>query len=111
MAEDKKLTAVREAFTKAQLLSAIAEDTGLTKKDVGAVLESLGNQIERHLKPRGVGTFTLPGLLKLSVTKKPATKERKGVNPFTGEAMTIAAKPARRAVKARILKGLKELAE
>ncbi len=107
---EKKLTAVKEAFTKAQLMTTIAEDTGLSKKEVVSVFESLNDAICRHLKPRAVGTFTLPGLLKLTVTKKPATKEREGVNPFTGEAMTIKAKPASRAVKARILKGLKDLA-
>lgn len=108
---EKKLTAVKDPFTKAQLLSAIAEDTGLTKKDVAAVFDSLNDNIHRHLKPRSAGTFTLPGLVKLTVLKKPATKERQGTNPFTGEEMTIKAKPASRAVKARILKGLKDLAE
>jgi len=110
MATEKKLTAIRDSYTKAQLMTAIAEDTGLKKKDVAAVFESLGDHIHRHLKPRSAGSFTLPGLLKLTVTKKPATKERKGVNPFTGEEMTFKAKPASRAVKARILKGLKEMA-
>lgn len=108
---EKKTTAIREPFTKAQLLSAIAEDTGLARKEVAAVFESLANLIERHLKQRGAGTFTLPGLIKLGVTKRPATKERKGVNPFTGEPMVIAAKPARRVVKARVLKNLKAMAE
>lgn len=108
---EKKMTAIRDPYTKAQLMSAIAEDTGLTKKEVVAVFDSLKDVIERHLKPRSAGTFTLPGLLKLTVNKKAATKERKGVNPFTGEEMTFKAKPASRQVKARILKGLKEAAQ
>ena len=111
MATSTKTTAVRDAFTKAQLLGEIAEDTGLTKKEVAAVFDSLRVIMHRHLKPRSVGMFTLPGLLKLSVAKKAATKERKGVNPFTGEEMIFKAKPASRTVKARVLKGLKELAE
>ena len=111
MATSTKTTAVREPFTKAQLLGEIAEETGLTKKDVAAVFDSLRGIMQRHLKPRAAGTFTLPGLLKLTVAKKPATKERKGVNPFTGEEMVFKAKPASRTVKARVLKGLKELAE
>jgi nucleoid DNA-binding protein len=107
----KKLTAISEPYSKAQVLSAIAEDTGLTKKEVSLVFDSLKDLIHRHLKSRGAGVFTLPGLAKITVTKKPATKERKGVNPFTGEEAVFKAKPARRVVKVRPLKGLKDLAE
>jgi len=101
----KKLTALKEGYTKAKLYAAIAEDTGLSKKEVTAVFESLKDQMERHLKPRAVGAFTLPGLAKFTVVKKPATKARKGVNPFTGEEMMFKAKPASRNVRARALKG------
>ncbi len=109
--ETKKLTAIRDPYTKAQLFAAIAEDTGLVKKDVAAVFESLNDHMLRHLKSRSAGTFTLPGLAKFTVNKKPATKARPGVNPFTGEEIMIAAKPARRVVKIRALKGLKDMAE
>ncbi len=108
---EKKLTAVRAPFTKAQLISALAEDTGLSRRDVTAVFDALKDSIHRHLKPRAVGTFTLPGLAKITVTKKAATKARKGINPFTGEETVFAAKPARRVIKVRPLKGLKDLAE
>ena len=114
MATDKnarKLTAIREPYTKAQLFAAISEDTGLTKKDVAAVFDSLGHHMNRHLKKRGAGTFTLPGLAKFVVQNKKATKARKGINPFTGEETVFAAKPARRIVKIRPLKGTKEMAE
>ena len=111
MATQKKLTAIREPYTKAQLLSSIAEDTGLTKKDVASVFESLGDHIFRHVKKRSCGTFTLPGLAKLTVRVRKATRARKGINPFTGEETTFAAKPARRVIKFRALKGLKEMAE
>lgn len=107
----KKLSAVKKPYTKAQVFAAIAEDTGLTKKDVGAVLESLANHMHRHLKKRAAGTFTLPGLAKFTVATKKATKARKGRNPFTGEDIMIAAKPARRMVRVRPLKGLKDMAE
>lgn len=107
----KKLTAIREPYTKTQVLSCIAEDTGLTKKQVAHVLDCLNEVIQRHLKPRAAGVFTLPGLAKISVVKKPATKARKGINPFTGEQTTFKAKPARRVVKVRPLKGLKDMAE
>jgi nucleoid DNA-binding protein len=107
---DKKLTAVKDPYSKAQVLSAIAADTGLSKKDVGAVFDSLADLIARHLKSRGPGVFTLPGLAKITVIKKAATKARKGVNPFTGEPTVFKAKPARRVVKLRALKSLKDLA-
>jgi nucleoid DNA-binding protein len=107
---DKKLTAVKDPYSKAQVLSAIAADTGLSKRDVGAVFDSLTDLIARHLKSRGPGVFTVPGLAKITVSKKPATKARKGINPFTGEPTVFKAKPARRVVKVRPLKALKDLA-
>ena len=73
-----KVTAVRQPMTKAQLLSAIAEETGLTRKQVADVMDSLGGQIQRHIKKRGPGTFTLPSLLKIRTVRKPARKARKG---------------------------------
>ena len=104
-----RVTAVKQPMTKAQLLSAIAEETGLTRNQVTSVMESLGGQIQRHIKKRGPGTFTLPGLLKIKTMRKPARKARKGVNPFTGEETTFAAKPAHTAVKIQPLKGLKDM--
>lgn len=111
MAAEKKLTAIREPYTKAKLIAAISEDTGLTRKEVAGVFESLGDFMHRHLKKRSAGTFTLPGLAKFTVSTKKATRARKGINPFTGEETTFAAKPARRVVKIRALKGVKEMAE
>ncbi|AKE52666.1 MULTISPECIES: HU family DNA-binding protein [Kangiella] len=113
MADNKtrKITAVKEKFTKTQILNEIAAQTGLTKKDVGAVIDELGIVIERHIKKRSVGEFTLPGLLKISTVKKPAVKARKGINPFTGEETTFKAKPASTAVKVRPLKKLKDMAK
>ena len=104
-----KVTAVRQPMTKAQLLSAIAEDTGLTRKQVADVMDSLGGQIQRHIKKRGPGTFTLPSLLKIRTVRKPARRARKGINPFTGEETTFAAKPAHTVVKIQPLKGLKDM--
>jgi nucleoid DNA-binding protein len=94
--------------TKSEIISHLADKTGLTKKDVGAVFETLNAVIKKSLK--GAGEFTMPGLVKMRVVKKPATKARPGVNPFTGEAITIKAKPARKAVKVTALKGLKDMA-
>ena len=103
-------SAVRESFTKTQILNSIADDTGLSKKEVTAVFDSLSDIIERHIKKRAVGAFTLPGTLKIYTVNKPATKARKGINPFTGEPTIFKAKPARTIVKVKPLKKLKDMA-
>jgi len=96
--------------TKSEIYTSIADDTGLTKKDVAAVFDSLSGQIRKNLGGRGgPGLFTIPGLLKMRVVKKPATKARQGVNPFTGEEMMFKAKPASKTVKVAALKGLKDM--
>ena len=96
--------------TKSEIYTRIAEDTGLTKKDVAAVFESLSGQIKKNLGGRGAaGMFTIPGLLKMRVAKKAATKARMGRNPFTGEEMMFKAKPASKTVKVSALKGLKDM--
>ena len=96
--------------TKSEIYAKIVEDTGLTRKDVVAVFDSLNGQIKKNLGSRGApGMFSIPGLMKLRVVKKPATKARKGVNPFTGEEMMFKAKPASKVVKVTVLKGLKDM--
>ena len=95
------------APTKSQIVSAVAGATDLSKKQVSAVLEALGGQMKKALK--GVGVFTLPGVCKMRVVKKAATKAREGVNPFTGEKMMIKAKPASKKVRIRALKNLNEM--
>ena len=96
--------------TKSQISAQIADDTGLTRKDVAAVFDSLSGQIQTNLGGRSApGMFTIPGLLKMRVVKKPATKARMGVNPFTGEEMMFKAKPASKTVKVAALKGLKDM--
>jgi nucleoid DNA-binding protein len=106
----RKPAALKEAMTKAQLLVALTENTGVEKKQVVSVLQGLTDLIEAHIKPRSVGHFTLPGLLKITRAKRPASKARKGRNPKTGEEIMIPARPARTAVRVRVLKGLKEFA-
>ena len=98
-------------MTKAQLQDALSESTGLHKKEVALVLDEFGGVIERHVKKRAVGTFTLPGLLKIKVVRKPARKTRKMISPFTGQEITVAAKPATRAVRVQPLSGLKRMVE
>ncbi len=109
---EAKLTAVKDRQTKAQIIAEIAEATGVSKSDVKAVLVSLGHQAQRHLKPRSCGEFMVPELgVKLKRVKKPATKERQGRNPFTGEEITIKAKKASTSVRAVSLKACKDMAE
>ncbi|MDH5649513.1 MAG: HU family DNA-binding protein [Gammaproteobacteria bacterium] len=94
--------------TKTEILSYIAEETELMKKDVAAVFDALADIIKRDLK-KGPGVFNVPGLMKIKVVKKPAVPARKGVNPFTGEEMMFKAKPARNVVKVTPLKALKDM--
>ena len=105
----KKTTAIKERYTKTQIVTDIAENTELTKKNVQFVLDELSDLMERHLKKRSCGEFVLPGLMKIQSVKKPARKARPGVNPFTGEEIMIAAKPASTALKVRPLKKLKDM--
>ena len=92
---NRRNVALKEAMTKTQLLEALSESTGLQRKDVASVLDELGVVIERHVRKRAVGAFTLPGLLKIKVVRKPAAKARKMTSPFTGQEITVAAKPCR----------------
>ena len=96
-------------MSKTEILNTIAEGSGLTKKQVSSVFDELAGLIGKNLGKRGPGVFNLPGLLKILVQRKPATKERKGINPFTGEEAIFKAKPARNVVKIRPLKALKDM--
>lgn len=98
-----------KAATKAEIFSAIAEKAGVGKKEVAGVFDALSELIAKELGKKGPGQFIIPGLLKLKVVRKPATKAKEGINPFTKEKMTIKAKPARNAIKAVPMKALKEL--
>ncbi|HHH36725.1 MAG TPA: integration host factor [Gammaproteobacteria bacterium] len=105
----KRIRAIKEPMTRAALVSHLAESTGLSKKEVSSVFEELKNVIEGHLKSGAARVFNLHGLLKIKVHRKPATRARKGINPFTGEEMVFKAKPARNVVKIQALKGLKDM--
>ena len=106
----KKLTAIGKKMTKAEIIATIAEDTGLTKKQVASVFSSLCDLITRHIKKRGSGEFAIPDTgIKIRRVKKPARKARMGRNPATGEPMKIPAKPASTTVKVVALKALKDV--
>ncbi|WP_372749423.1 HU family DNA-binding protein [Litorivivens sp.] len=107
----KKATGpIKEKMTKSQILNEIATATELNRKQVSAVMDELESLIARSVSKKGLGEFTVPGLMKVVTVKKPARKARKGINPFTGEETTFKAKPASIAVKVRPLKKLKEYA-
>ncbi len=93
-------------LTKSQIIEKIATSQEMAKKDVKGVMEALMDVGHKELKKAGV--FVLPGFAKFVVIKKPATKARKGVNPFTGQEMMFKAKPARKIVRARPVKAAKE---
>lgn len=106
-----KVKAIKDPYTRTALLSHLSESTGLTKKQVAGVLDELKSVINGHVKKGSAQTFTMPGLLKIKVNRKPATRARKGINPFTGEEMMFKAKPARNVVKVLPLKALKDMAQ
>jgi len=95
-----------KGMTKSEFVSAVAEKTGLSRKQASGALEAVQNIVANQLK--GSGEVTIPGLIKLTLSEKPATPERPGINPFTKEPITIKAKPARKVVKARPIKALKD---
>ena len=105
-----KIKSIKDPLTKTQLFTEIAERTDMKKKDVAVIFDELASIINGHVKRNAAGVFTLPGLLKIKVVRKPATKARKGINPFTGEPTVFKAKPARNVVKVLPLKALKEMA-
>ncbi len=109
----QKNTAANGKLTKSQLVQAIvehAQSSGMTKKQASAALDALNTIVAKQLSKKGPGEVTIPGIAKLQVIVKPAVPQRKGINPFTKEPMIFKAKPARRVVKARVLKGIKDAA-
>jgi DNA-binding protein HU-beta len=93
-------------LSKSQLVERISTATELSKRDVKNVMDSLVDVGHKELKKNGI--FLVPGFAKFVVVKKPATKARKGTNPFTGEEMMFKAKPARKIVRARPVKAAKD---
>ncbi len=102
-------TAAAKPMTKSEVFAALAEKANVSKKDVANLFDALTKLIGESLGKRGSGMFNVPGLMKISVIHKPATKARKGINPFTKEEQMFKAKPARNVVKVRPLKALKDM--
>ncbi len=110
MAKKAEASTAPKAMSKTEMLTTLAEANGLTRKQVSDLLDSLGELIGKTLSnKKGPGVFNLPGLMKIKVVRKPATKERKGIDPFTKEERIFKAKPASNGVKILPLKGLKDM--
>ena len=105
----KKAAATNKPKTKTEIFRLLSDNTGLPRKDITAIFDCMSGMMKKELGGRGPGIFTVPGLIKVRVVKKPATKARKGTNPFTGEEMMFKAKPARKVVKTTPLKALKDM--
>jgi nucleoid DNA-binding protein len=104
-----KISSASKARTKSEIYGTISEHVGISKKEVAGVFDVMSQMIGADLKKGAAEQFTVPGLMKVSVVRKPATKARKGINPFTKEEVMFKAKPARNVVKVRPMKGLKDL--
>ena len=103
-----KSGAISSPYSKTQILSEVAGSTGLSRKQAAQVLEELTGLIKKHIGKKGPGSFTMPGLFKITTIKKKAQPARKGINPFTKEPTVFKAKPARKVIKARPVKAAKD---
>ena len=101
---------IKEALSKSGLVAHIADAASVAAKDVRAVLAALEGAVHASVSKKGAGSFTLPGLLKITAVNVPAKPKRKGINPFTKEEQWFAAKPATVKIKVRALKKLKDAA-
>ena len=108
-AKPTRITAAAKPRTKSEVFNILAEHAGISKKEVASVFETLGTIVKADLSKRGPGAVNVAGLMKVTVQRKPATKARKGTNPFTGEPCVFKAKPARNVVKIRPMKAVKDL--
>jgi nucleoid DNA-binding protein len=109
MMAKKAATTSGKSMSKSEVMTALADSTELSKKQIAGVFEALGDLLGKNLGKKGPGIFVVPGLMRVKVVRKPATKARKGINPFTKEEVMFKAKPARNVVKIQPLKGLKDM--
>ena len=100
-----------KVLTKSEILASLAETTGLSRKDVASVFDALSELIKKNVGKKGPGMFVIPGLMRIMVIQKPATKAHMGINPFTKQEQMFKAKPARKVFKVRPLKALREMAK
>ena len=104
-----KVSASAKPRSKSDVFGTIAEHVSVHRRDVAAVFHALGSLIKADLSKHGAGVFKVPGMMRITVTRKPATPARPGINPFTKQQVMFKAKPARNVVRIRPLRGLKEM--
>lgn len=102
-----KISPAKKPRTKGDFYSTIAEHTQLSRKQVASVFDTMGRIIAADLSKGASEVLNIAGLMKVTVVRKPATKARKGINPFTKQEVMFKAKPARNVIKIRPLKTLK----
>ena len=107
--ENQEAATPKKPMTKTEIVASLSEATDLTKQQVTGLFDEFAKLIERNLGEEGPGVFTIPGLMKIKIVRKPATEACKGINPFTKEETVFKAKPARNVVKIIPLKGLKDM--
>jgi nucleoid DNA-binding protein len=107
--EENQAAATKKPMNKTEIMTSLSEATGLTKQQVSGLFDELATLIGKNLGEEGPGVFAIPGLLQIKAVRKPATEERKGINPFTKEETVFKAKPAKNVVKISPLKGLKDM--
>ena len=105
------MAATAKPATKSEILTKIAETTTLSRKQVASVFDALSEEIKYAVGKKGSGIFAVPGLMKITVQNKPATKAKMAMNPFTKVMEMRKAKPARKVIKVRPLKALKDFAK
>ena len=104
-----KIGASAKPRSRSEVFGTIAQHAGIHRRDVAAAFHVLGSMIKADLSKSGAGVFKVPGMLRITIRRKPATRERQGINPFTKEPMTFKAKPARNVVRVRPLPALKAM--
>ena len=104
-----KVSGSPKTRSKSEIFGTIAQHVGIHRRDVAAVFHVLGALIKADLSKSGSGVLKVPGLMRITVQRKPATKARMGINPFTKEAVMFKAKPARNVIRVRPLQGLKAM--
>ena len=107
--EENQTADAKKPMNKTEIMTSLSEATGLTKQQVSGLFDELATLIGKNLGEEGPGVFAIPGLLQIKAVRKPATEERKGINPFTKEETVFKAKPAKNVVKISPLKGLKNM--
>jgi len=104
-----KVAASKKPRSKSDVYSTVAQHAGIHRRDVAAVFHALAVMIKSDLSKSGPGIFNVPSMMRITLKRKPATKARMGINPFTKEQVMFKAKPARNVVRVRPLKALKDM--